>query len=154
MDTHIFFWGDYLSNFHPANFIFDGLKVHSSEQAYMLRKAMYFGDYNAASNILDASHPAECKKWGRKVEDYNDAAWKFVCMDHMDDAVFAKFSQNKYLRDMLLATNDKILVEASPFDTYWGIGLGPDNPMRFNENMWLGENKLGIVLMDVRSRLC
>lgn len=154
MDNYVFFWGDFLSNFHPAAFTIDGLKVRSSEQAYMLRKAMFFGDYDSAASILDATHPADCKKLGRKVNDYNDRAWKMVCMDHMEDALMAKFEQNPLLLAKLRATGDKILVEASPWDSYWGIAMGPDDPLRFDEDNWRGENKLGIVLMDVRRKLC
>lgn len=64
-----------------------------------------------------------------------------------------KFSQNPPLGDFLLATQNRVLVEASPHDRIWGIGLHRDDPRAAEPARWLGENRLGFALMEVRSRL-
>lgn len=148
-----FFWGGPLSNFHPAWFVLDDMKFSTSEQAFMLGKAVVFGDMDSAMAIVNEHNPGRCKRLGRKVKGFDDTRWKYVSMDWMEKACYAKFSQNPHLKQYLLDTNDKILVEASPWDCYWGIGMGPEDPLRFNEDNWRGENKLGIVLMIVRDRL-
>ena len=65
----------------------------------------------------------------------------------------AKFSQNEKLLDFLLSTDDKILVEASPKDTVWVIGLDESSPEAIQPRKWIGENLLGFALMEVRDIL-
>lgn len=149
-----FFWGGVLSNFHPAWFTLDEMKFSTSEQAFMMFKAAEFGDMETAVAIMKEHNPGKCKRLGRKVKGFDDARWKYVSMDYMERACYAKFDQNLQLGKYLVETGDKILVEASPWDTYWGIGMGPDDHNRFDESKWRGENKLGIVLMRVREQLC
>lgn len=64
-----------------------------------------------------------------------------------------KFGQNPELRDFLLSTGDKVLVEASPYDKIWGIGLDANNPDACAPKLWKGENLLGFALMEVRGLL-
>ncbi|WP_295221067.1 NADAR family protein [uncultured Chryseobacterium sp.] len=64
-----------------------------------------------------------------------------------------KFSQNEKLKEFLLSTEDKVLVEASPYDTIWGIGMPETNPKAGNPSEWNGENLLGFALMEVRDEL-
>ena len=64
-----------------------------------------------------------------------------------------KFSQNPKLLKLLLDTNDSILVEASPKDKIWGIGIGVDHVDFLNSDKWPGENLLGKALMEVRDKL-
>ncbi|WP_431217369.1 NADAR family protein [Puia sp. P3] len=76
---------------------------------------------------------------------------------HKFDLVVAgnyhKFSQNEQIREFLLASGDKVLVEASPRDRIWGIGMGGDNPAAGIPSKWKGENLLGFALMEVREKL-
>lgn len=65
----------------------------------------------------------------------------------------SKFSQNQTLKDYLLSTDDAILVEVSPYDKIWGIGMRENNPNIANPKKWNGENKLGKALMEVREKL-
>jgi ribA/ribD-fused uncharacterized protein len=64
-----------------------------------------------------------------------------------------KFSQDENLKEFLLNTNERILVEASPMDKIWGIGLAADHPNIENPILWKGENLLGFALMEVRDEL-
>jgi ribA/ribD-fused uncharacterized protein len=65
----------------------------------------------------------------------------------------AKFGQHEDLRAFLLATDERVLVEASPRDAVWGIGLGASNPDARIPERWRGRNLLGFALMEARSRL-
>ncbi|MDJ0633261.1 MAG: NADAR family protein [Xenococcaceae cyanobacterium MO_188.B29] len=65
----------------------------------------------------------------------------------------AKFSQKEALKEFLLNTKERILVEASPRDRIWGIGLGQNNPDAANPYQWQGLNLLGFALMEVRDIL-
>jgi len=65
----------------------------------------------------------------------------------------AKFSQNPDFRDFLLTTKNRILVEASPVDKIWGIGLAADDKKIENPRLWKGLNLLGFALMEVRKQL-
>ena len=61
-----------------------------------------------------------------------------------------KFQQNEDLGKFLLATGDKVLVEASPVDAIWGIGLAQDHEDALLPSKWRGPNLLGYALMTVR----
>lgn len=90
------------------------------------------------------------KKLGRKVRNYDDSIWKEKRYDVVVKGNIAKFSQNEKLRSFLLSTGSKILVEASPKDTIWGIGLEESSPDALSPRKWQGENLLGFALMEVR----
>jgi ribA/ribD-fused uncharacterized protein len=62
----------------------------------------------------------------------------------------ARFTQSAKCRELLLATGDKILVEASPYDKVWGVGLAASDTDILDETKWKGENLLGKVLTEVR----
>ena len=66
---------------------------------------------------------------------------------------YAKFTQNEALRQFLLSTGDSVLVEASPYDTIWGIGIDPENPNVQDPRQWRGQNLLGFALMEVRDEI-
>lgn len=66
---------------------------------------------------------------------------------------FLKFSQNEKLKEFLLSTDNKIIVEASPYDAIWGIGMLETDRDAQNPLLWKGENLLGFALMEVRNEL-
>jgi len=161
-ETHVYFWGGWLSNFWPCQV---ELKIYltaknytrvitkSSEHAFMLYKAMYFNDGKAFSQILDAPDGKSAKAIGRKVKNFNANIWDHMSYDKMLLSCRAKFSQNVDLKQKLLDTGSHVIVEASPLDKIWGVGLHFDNDLILDESNWLGENRLGRVLMDVRKEL-
>lgn len=163
-DTHVFFWGDEFSNWYDCQFKYKGLTFYNSEQAFMWEKAMYFDDIDIADLILKTHNPKENKKLGRKVKNFNTELWMVVSYPIMVAINIAKYSQgeksndSKYFksrraRTALLDTGDKTLVEASPYDKIWGIGLGLDNDDCLDETKWRGMNLLGRALMEVRKTL-
>jgi ribA/ribD-fused uncharacterized protein len=117
----------------------------------MYHKALLFDDAPIGNEILSAKHPAQVKKLGRAVRDFTDEKWNEHRYDIVVRANILKFSQNEHLKSQLLATGDKILVEASPRDRIWGIGRGAKKAMEFRDS-W-GLNLLGKALMDVRKKL-
>jgi ribA/ribD-fused uncharacterized protein len=158
-DYVFFYYGDDIySNFYRIPFEFAGLRFFCSEQALMWAKAMYFRDYATASKIAHVdpkprNAPFQCKMLGRGVKPYNDDQWAEVRYTVMCDILMAKFGQNVELTDELLATEDRVIVEASPTDVIWGIGMDTDNPDILDSTCWRGLNLLGNALMYTRERL-
>jgi ribA/ribD-fused uncharacterized protein len=142
-----------LSQWWPARFVVGGLAFATAEHYMMWRKARLFGDERVAAMILDAPGPDAAKKLGREVTGFDTAVWS----EHRFAAVVAgnraKFGQDDALRAYLLGTGDRVLVEASPVDPIWGIGLAADHPDARVPDRWPGQNLLGRALMEVRAGL-
>ena len=141
------------SQWFPARFEVDGIVYPSAEHFMMAEKAYLFDDRAALAKILAAATPDAAKRLGRGVAGYDDARWA----DHRFDAVVrgnaAKFGQNGKLRRFLRDTAPRVLVEASPVDAIWGIGLAAKDPRAADPAQWQGLNLLGFALMAVRDRL-
>ena len=162
-EDFVFFWGHVaragkqmkacLSQWFPCSFLVDDIYYNCAEQFMMAEKARLFHDEDVLQKIMQAYDPMEQKKLGRRVQGYNDALWKEHCFDTVVRGNIAKFSQNEKLRDFLLSTGDKILVEASPKDVVWGIGLDEESPDAINPRKWPGKNLLGFALMEVRDKV-
>jgi ribA/ribD-fused uncharacterized protein len=161
---YLFFWGHQpnadgsigkgcFSQWFEAGFEVDGQHYLTAEHFMMAEKARLFGDEATRVRILACRTPAEAKKLGRTVEAFNDAIWESARSDIVVRANLAKFSQNLAMRDYLLATGNRVLVEASPVDRIWGIGLAANDMAALHPGTWQGLNLLGFALMEVRSRL-
>ena len=149
-DTHVYFWKDNtpFSNFYKTNFSYEGKKLTFSEQGFMLRKAMLF-DPSQIGKILTVKNPYEAKMAGRAVRNYNEKVWSENRYNIMVDVLKAKFSDPK-LKEILLRTGNRVIVEASPYDKIWGVGLDMEDPKILDEKNWRGQNLLGKALMEVR----
>ena len=154
----VFFWGNppgqiapgCLSNFYPAEFTYCGIVFPTSEHYMMYMKACMAGDEEAKVKVFEDERPGVAKMVGRSVKNFNQDLWTEYSHDIMVPGLIAKFTQNPKLEEYLLSTGDKILVEASPSDKIWGIGMAANDPHINNPAMWNGENRLGYVLMFVR----
>jgi ribA/ribD-fused uncharacterized protein len=151
--SFVFFWSGWPSQWYPADFAIDGVEYGCAEQFMMAEKARLFGDKEALHAILRTDSPVEQKALGRTVRDFDEARWTGACREVVYRGNIAKFSQNPDLLELLLVTGDKTLVEASPKDRIWGIGLAADDPRAMNRSAWRGKNWLGEVLMRVRAEL-
>ncbi|MFD9698309.1 NADAR family protein [Lentzea sp. NPDC059081] len=160
----LFFWGHQperdgstgkgcLSQWWPCAFVVDGQEFASAEHYMMWRKALLFGDTAVAEQVLAARTPAEAKSLGRVVTGFSDEAWESARLGVVVEGNLAKFGQDPALRSYLLSTGSRVLVEASPQDRVWGIGLAASDPRASDPATWLGLNLLGEALMEVRSRL-
>lgn len=150
----VLFWTarDYMSNFYQgkgSKFTYKGHPFSCSEQAFMWEKANTFNATNIAKKLLTETNPNEAKKLGRAIRNYDDAKWSKLRFNVMVEVLKAKFNSG-HLHNQLMDTGKKQLVEASPIDNIWGIGLGENDEKALDQSKWRGQNLLGIALMDVR----
>lgn len=142
-----------LSQWFPAKFNIDGVDYQNTEQYMMSQKAKLFKDENVFQKILLTKDPKEIKALGRQVKNYQDEIWIAHRYEIVVQGNLAKFSQNMSLQQFLLSTSEQIIVEASPVDRIWGIGLAADHTDAMNPLKWQGLNLLGFALMEVRKQL-
>lgn len=158
----LFFWGHQperdgttgrgcLSQWWPAQFAVDGRTFATAEHYMMWHKAMLFDDSNSAQQILRASHPRQAKELGRGVAGFDQARWEASRYEIVLAGSIAKFAQHPALRRFLLDTGDRVIVEASPLDRVWGIGLTADDPRAPQPERWRGLNLLGFALTEART---
>lgn len=161
---YLFFWGHQpsgnspvgkwcLSQWFPSSFVVDNVEYPTAEHFMMAEKARLFGDESTLRQILQAPHPGAAKALGRQVQGFDESLWVQQRFDIVVRGNLAKFAQDKVLKSYLLNTEDKVLVEASPTDTIWGIGLAADDRQVDNPTQWRGANLLGFALMKVRTML-
>ena len=142
-----------LSQWWPSPFTVDGVRYATAEHWMMAGKARLFRDAEAERLALAAEHPAEAKKAGRLVRGFDDAVWARERFRIVVEGSVHKFTAHPELRGFLLGTGERVLVEASPLDRVWGIGLAADDERVRDPSQWRGLNLLGFALMDVRGRL-
>jgi ribA/ribD-fused uncharacterized protein len=142
-----------LSQWWPVSFTEDGHRFASAEHYMMAHKAWLFDDAESAERVLAASHPGKVKALGRRVRGFDQAAWEAERFEIVVRGNVSKFGQHEDLRAYLLGTGDRVLVEASPYDRIWGIGLAADDPRASAAGTWRGLNLLGFALMRARERL-
>ncbi|MFE3829301.1 NADAR family protein [Streptomyces sp. NPDC059092] len=142
-----------LSQWWPARFTVDGVEYATAEHWMMAAKARLFGDEEAEHAALGAANPALAKKAGRLVREFDESVWARERHRIVVAGSIHKFGQDAALRDFLLSTGDRVLVEASPMDRIWGIGLASDDERAADPTRWRGLNLLGFALMEARDRL-
>jgi ribA/ribD-fused uncharacterized protein len=142
-----------LSQWWPAQFTVDRHSYATAEHYMMWRKAMLFGDHETAGRILAVDHPAQAKRLGREVRGFTESTWDAARFGIVVAGNLAKFGQHEDLRTYLLSTGERVLVEASPTDGIWGIGLSATDGRAYDPARWQGLNLLGFALMEVRTTL-
>lgn len=152
-DNFLFFYGGPLSQWYPSKFTILGDTYNCAEQYMMAQKAMLFGDNVAHNLIMSSTNPREQKMIGRTVKDFDVDVWNSKCRQIVYKGNLEKFRQNEDLYEHLISTGNKEIVEASPTDCIWGIGLGMNDPHKFDRTKWRGTNWLGEIIMDVRYTL-
>jgi len=158
----VFFWGHQpkirqtvdhhcLSQWFAAPFKIDGVTYPTAEHFMMAEKARLFGDTTTLAAILQAKDPGTVKSLGRKVNGFIQREWEQQRFEIVVRGNRAKFAQNPALNDYLQSTADCILVEASPYDPIWGMGIAEHDEAVHNPNRWRGLNLLGFAIMAVRA---
>lgn len=161
---YIFFWGHQpskdgtitktcFSQWWMAPFKVDGITYPTAEHWMMAGKARLFNDTSIIEKILQADTPGAVKQLGREIKNFEPSIWDEQKFSIVVTGNQHKFSQHKDLKTFLLNTGDRVLVEASPVDTIWGIGMAADHADITNPLLWKGENLLGYALMEVRDKL-
>ncbi|MEO8240569.1 MAG: NADAR family protein [Flavobacterium sp.] len=160
----LFFWGHQpnkdgsisktcFSQWWLSSFEVDKVIYKTAEHWMMAKKAELFKDNEVLAKIIKANSPAEVKKLGREVKNYDDKLWLANRYEIVKEGNYHKFSQNAALKTFLINTKDRVLVEASPVDPIWGIGMAGDHKDIQNPEKWRGLNLLGFALMEVRDEL-
>lgn len=149
-DYGVYFKSGYLSQWYISPFIFNNIEYNCCEQYMMSEKAKLFNDDESYKLIMNAKEPKEHKKLGRLVKNFDEIKWNKYAEQIVFDGNYAKFTQNLELKKKLIDTNDKIIIECSPYDNIWGNGLNISDTLKTNIYDWKGKNKLGNILMKVR----
>jgi ribA/ribD-fused uncharacterized protein len=159
----IFFWGrtqrseevgDFIfSQWYNAPFLVDNIEYKTSEHWMMAHKAKLFNDIELFDRIIQSNKPGEAKELGRQIRNFDAADWDDKKYEIVKKGNIHKFTQHKKLRDFLINTGERVLAEASPIDSIWGIGLDSNSNGIENPYMWQGLNLLGFALMEVRDIL-
>jgi len=160
---YIYFWGNAtkeneiskscFSQWYDSSFIVEGVTYKTSEHWMMAQKALLFNDAEVAEKIISCSKPGEAKDLGRTIKNFDEMLWQAKRYRIVVNGNIYKFSQNQALREFLLSTKSRILVEASPVDTIWGVGLTKDSDAIKDIYKWRGPNLLGFALMEARDHL-
>lgn len=141
------------SQWWQSDFVVDGIRYQTAEHWMMAGKARLFRDEEVLEEILAVNDPRTVKALGRKVRNFDEDTWKKHRFDLVVDGNIAKFSQEPSLLQHMRETGDAVLVEASPLDRIWGIGMGESNIHAVNPARWQGLNLLGFALMKARHSL-
>lgn len=160
----VFFWGhtprrqgrvgqECFSQWYASSFEIAGIHYPSSEHYMMAEKARLFGDEDNRRRALEAGSPGAAKAAGREVRGFREDVWARHRFEIVVRGNLAKFTQNPALKAYLVGTRTRVLVEASPTDRIWGIGLEASDPRAENPLEWRGLNLLGFALMEVRATL-
>ena len=161
---YLFFWGHQpsrdgsiiktcMSQWWPSEFE-EKTRVYKTAEHYMMaQKALLFNDAETFERIISKDSPKDVKDLGRQIPNFDAEVWDRNKYQIVKQGNFLKFSQNESLKKFLIQTKNKVLVEASPVDTIWGIGLTEDSPKAMNPSGWRGENLLGFALMEVRDEI-
>ncbi|WP_051951796.1 NADAR family protein [Actinacidiphila yeochonensis] len=161
---YLYFWGHRpqrdgsvgtgcLSQWWPSPFTVDGVAHATAEHWMMAGKARLFGDTDAEERALAAPHPKAAKSVGRAVRGFDEEIWCRERYALVVQGSVHKFRAHPDLRAFLAGTRRRVLVEASPLDRVWGIGLAADDERAANPRSWRGLNLLGFALMEARERL-
>lgn len=162
--TYLHFWGhrplpdgrigaSCLSQWWPSPFTVDGVRYATAEHWMMAAKARLFADPEGERRVLAAQHPAQAKKAGRLVRGFDEETWRRERFRVVVEGSVHKFAAHADLRAFLLGTGERVLVEASPVDRVWGIGLAATDERATDPEQWRGPNLLGFALMRARTRL-
>lgn len=158
-DNIVTFWSEknsrvgMYSQWYLAPMTIDGQSFNCCEQWMMYSKAILFKDLDVANKILATNDPRTIKALGRTVKNFDSAIWDENKFQLVYKGNLSKFSQHEELKTILLATGNKLLIEASPYDKIWGVGLSYDDQRILDTDTWLGENLLGKAIMQVREVL-
>lgn len=141
------------SQWFPSPFVVDGETYATAEHWMMAGKARLFGDHDMAQAILADDSPARAQRRGRKVRGFRQPVWEAHRFELVVQGSVHKFTSTPVLRNFLLGTGPSVLVEASPMDRIWGIGLVEGDAVGVPPSDWRGLNLLGFALMEARARI-
>lgn len=152
-DTHVYFWNGIYSQWSKSKFTEGEIEYPNAEKYMMMKKAEVFGAHEILFQMMKTDNPKTVKALGRKIKNFTDSKWDAHKMEIVTQASYLKFTQNPSLLKQLLAEQHLELVEASPVDKVWGIGLHYDNDEVLDKSKWKGQNLLGKCIMKAREQI-
>ena len=158
---YIYFWGHarpagnavtkiYFSQWFPIGFSENNIHYKTAEHYMMAKKATLFGDVESLAKVLASETPDIAKQLGRKVSNFDATIWEENAFNYVTQGNLLKFSQHEQLKEFLISTGNSVIVEASPYDKIWGIGLAEHDDTSRNPDTWKGTNLLGFAIMEAR----
>ena len=154
INNYVFFWGGFLSQWQPADFIDAmGVAYNCAEQYMMAKKAAVMRDANTYNAIMKSTDPKEQKQLGRNITNFDATVWDQYKIGVVIAGNVLKFTQNDFLLRQLLQFKTETFVEASPYDKVWGIGkhVKDITEQDCDFKIWNGQNLLGYSLTMVRN---
>lgn len=142
-----------LSQWWPTPFVVNDTVYATAEHWMMAEKARLFDDPASERAVLAARTPAQAKMAGRLVRGFDEEVWRRERFRVVVEGSRHKFGARPELSRFLLGTGNRVLVEASPLDRVWGIGLAADDERAEDPLRWHGLNLLGFALMVARASL-
>lgn len=152
MEKFTFFSTGPFSQWYESLFIINGTLFNCCEQFMMASKALVFNDMESYHKIMSSLSPAEHKRLGRLVKNFDKTKWDKIARSVVYRGNIAKFSQNPRLCQKLIVTKGTTLVEATS-DKIWGIGVKQFDRRADDRSTWLGTNWLGETLTLVREHI-
>ena len=153
-DTHIYFWNGIYSQWSRSPFMENNIEYPNAEFYMMYHKARVFNATDIQKKMIEVkNNPKAVKALGRQIKNFSDSVWDKHKMEVVERASFLKFTQNPDLLRQMINDKDKILVEASPVDKIWGIGLHYNDDKVLDESKWNGQNLLGKCIMKARNEI-
>lgn len=157
-EGQILFWkpasaNGWLSNWSKHPIQENGVYFKTVEHYIMYRKALLMKDSASATKILDTDMPYRVRQLGRKIVPYDEKTWASNREAIIFDAILLKVEAYPSLKVALVTSGNKTIVEASPYDKIWGVGLAASDPRILLPEYWEGTNLLGEAWMKVRAHL-
>ena len=150
-NDYTFFYKEWLSQWNMESFKDnEGIEYTCAEQYMMAKKAQLFKDHDAYDVIMTDIHPRKMQQYGRQVSNFDKSVWDQNAIAIVYQGNLYKFQDNPELLKKLITTRGTTLVEASPVDKIWGIGLSEDNYKCLKRENWRGTNWLGYTLTNLR----
>lgn len=155
--NYVYFWRTSevpfgcFSNWYPSPFELNGVLYHTTEHYLMYQKALLMGDVKIGEAILNTNNAKKVKALGRRVKNFSEILWCQNREKIMYDGILAKCKAHPNIAETLLKTGDRTIVEASPYDRIWGVGISERDAK--NGKKINGLNLLGKTLMRVRETL-
>lgn len=137
-----------------------GKQFKLREQWMMCLKALLFAQNDVyrkcnlkiVKGIMETTEPSAIKNFGRQIKGFDEIVWNKYKYAIVANGNYLEFSQNEHMKNILLATNQREIIEAAHYDSVWGIGFNEKDALKTDRNLW-GQNLLGKAIMEVREVL-
>ena len=142
-----------LCNYYMCTISIYGHTFHSSEQAYQWKYTDYIGRNDLAQEILTTKTPEKAKEIASRVPRHMQKDWHSIKIGIMEEILLEKLKKCDDFKNSLISSGEKKIVEAVKSDRHWSCGLNPKDATTTKPQFYPGENRLGLLLEQIRSTL-